>query len=98
MSRGSFGRTVARAAASGGGKAYRGRPALSWWFTMVAICAIGISLIVYSRNERLHFNQVAAPEGPSATDNWTAAFAVDICGKVQPNLPANSNLDATGIR
>ena len=35
---------------------------------------------------------------PTASDHWYAAFAVDICGKVQANLPENSNLSKVGIR
>jgi len=61
---------------------------------MLAVVAVGISLVVYSRNERLH----PAIVGPTATDNWQSALAVDICGVVQPNLAANPNLTAVGIR
>ena len=94
MSRGSFGRSVARAAASGGSRSYRARRPVAWYAAMVVIVVAGIGLVVYSRNELLH----PAVVGPTATDNWQVAFAVDICGTVQGDLPANSNLTSVGIR
>jgi hypothetical protein len=99
MPQGSFGRKVARAAASGGSRTYRGRAPLGFYTLIVAICVIGVSLIVYSRYERLHPHTKPNPSaGPGASANWHQALAIDICGKVQPNLPANSNLTAVGIR
>ena len=95
MSRGSFGRSVARAAASGGGTAYGARRPVGWYLMMLIIVVAGVSLVVYSRQERVH---PVATEGPTASDSWHVAFAIDICGKVQQNLPANSNLATTGIR
>jgi hypothetical protein len=97
MSRSSFARSVARAAASGGGKAYKSRRPTAWYLMMAAIVVLGSFLVVYSRNEALH-PHTAATEGPSATDHWYAAYAIDLCGAVQPNLPANTNLSSVGIR
>ncbi|MCU1493017.1 MAG: hypothetical protein JWO62_781 [Acidimicrobiaceae bacterium] len=94
MSRGSFGRSVARAAASGGSRSYRARPPILWYAAMVVIIVAGIGLAAYSRNERLH----PATIGPTASDNWQVALAIDICGTLQANLPANSNLTSVGIR
>jgi hypothetical protein len=65
-----------------------------WYIAMVVIVIGGIGLAAYSRNERLHPSTV----GPTASDNWQVAFAVDVCGTLQPNLPANSNLSKVGIR
>ncbi len=96
MSRGSFGRTVARAAASGGSRSYRARPPVLWYVLMVVIVVGGVFLIGYSRNERLH--QASASVAPTKTDNSHAALAIDLCGTVQPNLPANTNLSTAGIR
>ncbi len=61
---------------------------------MLAIVVVGVSLVVYSRNERLH----PAVVGPTATDNWQSALAIDLCGTIQPNLPASPNLTSVGIR
>ena len=92
-----FGRSVARAAASGGGKAYRGRPAVGWYMMLILIVLAGTSLVVYSRQERIHPPTQAA-QGPGLNDNWHVAISFDLCGKIQPNLDANSNLASTGIR
>lgn len=94
MARGSFGRSVARAAASGGSRAYRARRPTAWYASIVLIVAAGVSLVVYSRNEKLN----PAVVGPTATDNWQSALAVDLCGVVQPELAANPNLSSVGIR
>ncbi len=98
MARGSFGRTVARAAASGGSRSYRARPPVAWYLLITAVCIAGIGLTLYSRNERLHPAPARSVVGPTASDNWHLAFAIDICGKLAPNLPANKNLTATGVR
>ncbi|MGB9112825.1 MAG: hypothetical protein WCF24_08885 [Acidimicrobiales bacterium] len=63
---------------------------------MTAIIVVGVGLIVYSRNEALH--PTAAKVGPSLTDNWQAALGIDICGTIEPNLPASANLSTTGLR
>jgi hypothetical protein len=97
MSRGSFSRTVARAAASGGSRAYRGRSPRGWYGLVTMICALGVFLIVYSRNEYLHpYHAPAVP--PTASDHWYAALGIDLCGKMQPNLPANPDFSSVGIR
>ncbi len=96
MARGSFGRTVARAASSGGSRSYRARPPALWYLLMIAIVVVGVGLIAYSRNEALH--PAAAKVGPSLTDNWQAALGIDICGTIKPNLPVSTNLASTGIR
>ncbi|HXZ82430.1 MAG TPA: hypothetical protein VED84_01610 [Acidimicrobiales bacterium] len=95
MARGSFGRTVARAAASGGSKSYRARRPVAWYLLMLVIVALGCVLVVYSRNEAL---RTTSSEGPTASDNWYAGLAVDICGKIEPNLPASTNFGSTGLR
>jgi len=100
MSRGSFSRSVARAASSGGGKAYGSRSPVAWYLVLAVIVLVGASLVVYSRYENMHphTKPTAAAIGPSATAHWQMAYAIDICGKVQAPLPANSNLDSVGIR
>ena len=97
MSRGSFGRTVARAAASGGSKSYRARPPVLWYAAIVVIVLGGSGLIAYSRNEALH-RTTPASQAPTTSDNWYTAFALDVCGTLQHPLPANTNLTSAGIR
>ena len=65
---------------------------------MIGICVVGVSLIVYSRQERLHPPAAKASEGPTANDHWYVALGIDICGMIQPNLAANANLASTGLR
>lgn len=99
MSRGSFGRTVARAAASGGSKSYRARPPMLWYLSIVLIVVVGVALIVYSRNEAQHRASASATaSGPTKSDNWYTALAFDVCGTLQPRLPANTNIATAGIR
>lgn len=96
MARGSFGRTVARAASSGGSRSYRARPPTLWYMLMTVVIVGGIGLIVYSRYEVTH--PASAAIGPTSTDNWQAALGIDICGTFKPNLPASANLSTVGLR
>jgi hypothetical protein len=68
---------------------------------MAAICVVGVGLIGYSRNEALHPKTASSATkvaiGPSKTDDWNAAFAVDICGTIEGDLAAN-NLTGVGLR
>jgi hypothetical protein len=89
MARTDTGRWVARAAATGGGRTYRGRRPMRWYTSLVLIALLGVALIVYSRYERQH---PAASTQPAIGSHWFVALAVDICGAVQPNLPSNPNL------
>jgi hypothetical protein len=100
MSRGSFSRSVARAASSGGGKAYGSRSPIGWYLVLTVIVLVGASLVVYSRYENMHrtTKPTAAAVAPTASDHWQMAYAIDICGKVQPALAANTNLSSVGIR
>ena len=97
MSRGSFGRTVARAAASGGSKNYKARPPVLWYVAITLIVVVGVGLIAYSRNEAVH-RASASSTAPTASDNWYTAIGFDVCGTLQQPLPANTNLTTAGIR
>ena len=81
-----FSRRVACAAAVGGGRSYRSQTPVIWYATLLAICLLGVGLVGYSRYERL--NGVAAPAAsatpPTAANEWQAAVAVDVCGKIVP--------------
>jgi hypothetical protein len=59
---------------------------------MFVVVVVGIGLIVYSRDEALR-----VPEGPTATSNWYAALSIDICGKIEPLLPASTNMSSIGL-
>ena len=79
---------MARAAATGGGRTYRGHRPVRWYSALVLIVLLGTALIVYSRYERQH---PSAGSQPAVGSHWFAALAFDICGTVQPDLPANPN-------
>ncbi len=98
MAKGSFGRTVARAAASGGSRGYRARSPRSWYVLLFVIVVAGVGLIAYSRYERQHPATAANGPAPHAGDHWYAALAIDVCGKMQANLVAQPNLSSVGIR
>lgn len=86
----STGKWVARAASTGGGRTYRGQMPVNWYAALVLLCVVGLALIGFSRYERTH--QTASSSGPPTTSQtWYAALSVDVCGKVQPNLPASTD-------
>jgi hypothetical protein len=103
MARDSVGRKVRRAAASGGSKSYRASTPIGWYSILLVICIVGIGLIVYSRNEKLH--PVAAAKAPTTNlvppttaDNWEVGLGVDLCGVMQPALPPSANASTVGLR
>ena len=79
------GRWVARAAATGGGRTYRGQAPTRWYMSLVLICLVGVALVVYSRYEHQH---PSSGFQPVVGTHWYAALAFDVCG-AQSTLPAN---------
>src|SRR5579863_8513475 len=88
MARRDTGKWVARAAATGGGRTYRGQMPVRWDGSLALIVLLGVAMIVYSRYERQH---PSAGTQPAVGTHWFAALAFDVCGTLQPNLPANPN-------
>lgn len=85
-----------RAATTGGGRTYRGQMPVNWYASLVIICIVGLLLVGFSRYQRTH--QTASSSGPPTThDRWFAALGVDICGKVEPDLPAGPTTGQTGL-
>ncbi len=95
MARGSFSKTVARAAASGGSKGYKAQAPRGWYMMLSLIVIGGFALIGYSRYEH---NYVPPAVPPTAADHWYAALGFDVCGTVEPALAANPNISSVGIR
>ena len=92
----STGKWVERAATTGGGRTYRGQMPVNWYASLAVICIVGLLLIGFSRYQRTH--QTASSAGPPTTSQqWHAALGIDICGKMQPNLPASTNTKKTGL-
>lgn len=86
MARTDTGRWVTRAASTGGSRAYRGQRPVKWYTALVLICILGVALVWYSRYERQHPSTTGQP---AVGTKWFAAYAIDICGTVEPALPAN---------
>jgi hypothetical protein len=92
MARRDTGKWVARAASTGGGRSYRGQMPVKWYGTLALIVLVGVVSIVYSRYER---ENPSAGTPPTVNNtHWYAAFAIDVCGNVQPDLPTNPNSTA----
>jgi len=97
--RNSISRRVARAAAIGGSRSYRQRTPIGWYSMLLAVCVIGLGLIVYSRHERQQAASTSSTTTtttqanttpPLLTDHWQVALSVDICGQVA-NLPRSAD-------
>ena len=92
----STGKWVERAATTGGGRTYRGQMPVNWYASLAVICIVGLLLIGFSRYQRTHQTDLVA--GPPTTRQiWHAALGIDICGTMQPNLPASTNTKKTGL-
>ena len=92
----STGKWVERAATTGGGRTYRGQMPVNWYASLAIICIVGLLLIGFSRYQRTH--QTASSSGPPTTSQqWFAGLGIDICGTLQPNLPASTNTAKTGL-
>lgn len=90
------GKWVARAASTGGGRTYRGQAPVNWYASLALIVLVGLGLIAYSRYERTH--STASSAGPPTVGTvWHAALGIDICGKIEPNLPATPTSSASGF-
>ncbi len=65
---------------------------VKWYGSLFLIVLVGIVSVVYSRYER--GEPVAGTPPTIGNTHWYAAFAVDVCGTVQPDLPTNPNSTA----
>jgi len=97
--RNSISRRVARAASIGGSRSYRQRTPVGWYAILLAVCVIGLGLIVFSRHERQQSAANASTTTtttqanttpPLLTDHWRVALSADICGQVV-NLPRSAD-------
>jgi hypothetical protein len=99
MARSSTGKSVARAAATGGGTSYRGQMPVNWYAALVVIVIVGIGSVALAR---YHYARTPKAVAPTVGQTWHAGLAIDICGTVQPALAAtpsgssSSGLTTTG--
>src|SRR3974390_1513402 len=90
------GKWVQRAATTGGGRTYRGQMPVNWYASLVVICVVGLLLIGFSRYQRTH--PTTNSSGPPTTSQtWYAALGVDVCGTIEPNLPATTATSKNGF-
>jgi hypothetical protein len=94
MARSSSGKSVARAAATGGGATYRGQMPVNWYAALVVIVLIGVASVALAK---YHYNQTAAAVEPAVGTTWHAAIGFDICGTLEPSLTASPSSASTGL-
>ncbi len=94
MARSSSGKTVARAAATGGGATYRGQMPVNWYAALILIVIVGVASIVFAKYQ---YNQSPTSVQPTVGTTWNAGLAFDICGTMQPALPASPSSASTGL-
>jgi hypothetical protein len=90
------GKWVERAATTGGGRTYRGQVPVNWYASIALICIVGLLLVGFSRYQNTHRTSSSAGP-PTTSQQWHAALGIDICGTMQPNLPASTNTKQTGL-
>ena len=94
MARSNSGRSVARAAATGGGATYRGQMPVNWYAALVVIVLVGLGSVALAK---YNYNQGAPSVEPTTNTTWHAALAMDICGTMEPVLPASPAGGTTGL-
>jgi len=96
MPRSDSGKWVSRAAATGGGRTYRGQIPVNWYAALVVIVILGLVSIVFSRYEYQH-PHTTPTVAPTVGQTLYAAFAIDVCGTVQSPLAASTNSAVAGV-
>ncbi len=94
MARSSSGKSVARAAATGGGATYRGQMPVNWYAALVVIVLVGLASVAIAK---YHYNQTPSSTPPTVGTTWHAAISFDICGKTQPVLTASPSSATSGL-
>jgi hypothetical protein len=94
MARSSSGKSVARAAATGGGTTYRGQMPVNWYAALVVIILVGIGSIALAK---YNYNQAPTVVEPAVGTSWHAGLAFDICGTMEPALAASPSSATTGL-
>jgi hypothetical protein len=89
MARTNRGKWVARAAATGGGRTYRGQVPINWYAALIVIVVLGVLSVVFARYQYQHPASASTVQ-PTTTTTWYAGFAFDVCGKELPPVAANA--------
>lgn len=96
MGRASSNKKVARAAGTGGGRTAGGRIAWGYYGVIVVVVVLGVVGTLVSRNSYQNRQKSPSSAPPTIGTTWNEAYAVDICGKIQPNITVPN--DPAGIR
>jgi hypothetical protein len=94
MARSSSGKSVARAAATGGGTTYRGQMPVNWYAALVVIVLIGLGSVAFAK---YHYDLNPPVIEPTVGTTWNAGLAFDICGTMQQALAASPSTAKTGL-
>jgi hypothetical protein len=92
MARSSTGKSVARAAATGGGTTYRGQMPVNWYAALVIIVVLGVASVAFAR-----YNYAKGGPEPTVNQTWHAGLAFDICGTTQPDLASSTATATNGL-
>lgn len=93
MGKASSAKKIKRVQQAGVSRAPGQRRNLGYPALIIGIIVVGSVLVFFARDQR----SAAADEAPVANqDHWHAAFAIDICGEIQPN-PGDDGPDTKGI-
>src|SRR5579862_8004404 len=90
MPRSTSGKWVARAAATGGGRTYRGQVPVNWYAALVLIVLVGLGSVVFARYEYQHGTTTNTVQPVKGGAPWFAAIDFDVCGTEQSPLPSNA--------
>ena len=92
MARSSTGKSVARAAATGGGTTYRGQVPVNWYAALVIIVILGVASVAFAR-----YNYAKGGPEPTVNQTWHGGLAMVICGKTEPVLPVTTASSTNGL-
>jgi hypothetical protein len=96
MGRASSSKKVARAAGTGGGRTAGGRLPWGYYGVIIVVVVLGVVGTIVSRNSYQQKQSGPSSTPPTIGTTWNEAYAVDICGKLQPNITVPN--DPAGIR
>jgi hypothetical protein len=94
MARSSSGKSVTRAASTGGGATYRGAMPVNWYAGLIVIVLVGLGSVAFAKYS---YNQSPTVVEPAVGTTWHAGLAFDICGKTEPALAASPSSAKTGL-
>jgi len=90
MPRSNSGKWVSRAAATGGGRTYRGQVPVNWYAALVLIVILGVASIIFANYEYRHPAAATSTVQPTKGTTWYAGLAYYVCGTQLPSLAANA--------